>query len=273
MDHAAPVSSAADPVQAHRPGSSGGRRIRATGPLHGESPTEAAAGLPMGPPVATQPLAFAPFLASHGDEGLIDLERDGDTYRLTVTAACCAVDGRALAEATHDAGTPGALLGSVLVAEAAWDAGLPDVAIPGVLQAFRISLATGATPSQALAAIQPRLSLAILVEGYVGSPDGLAHDRARIAHFTPEALAGRIGNSLVVAMQVDPGKQRDLVGAYRDMLDRSLDDVIQAVREARFSGDYDLAADLMARFFQICVDVTAADEWRQRLNQYRRPPV
>jgi hypothetical protein len=224
----------------------------------------------MGPSVATLPLAFEPFLAAHRHDPLVDLERDGATYRLTVADACCAVDGTVLADASLAEPEAGALLGSLLAAETAWDAGLPDVAIPGVLQAFRISLATGATPALALKQLQPRLRLALIVEGYVGAPEGLAHDRARIAHFTAEALSGRIGNRLVVEMQADQLKQRDLVGAYRQMLDRSLDDVIQAVWEARASGDYEIAADLMARFFQVCADVTAAAEWQGRVQDHRR---
>jgi hypothetical protein len=139
-----------------------------------------------------------------------------------------------------------------------------------MLQAFRTGLAMRDTPAEALAYLQPKLKLALIVEGYVASPEGLIHDRARIAHFPIEALKGRIGNPLLMAMRSHPQKQRDLVAAYRTRLDRCLDDLIQAVREARESGDYELAADLMARFYQVCVDVTAAGEWQERLQGHQQ---
>jgi hypothetical protein len=194
----------------------------------------------------------------------------GGTYRLTLTNTCCAIDGSTLADATLAEAEPGALLGSLLAAESAWDAGLPDAAIPGVLQAFRIDFTATGSAAAALAQSHDKLRLALIVESYVGEPDGLAHDRARIAHFSAEALSGRIGNDLLVAMQAEPGQQRDLIAGYQALLERSLDDLIQAVRDARDNGDYAFATELMELFFQVCVDITAANEWQARLEGHRQ---
>ena len=206
---------------------------------------------------------------AHAGDTVTAILRHGDRYHLTLdNLVCFNVDAGALAAALPmPTGDWGTLLCSLMVAEAAWDAGLPDAAIPGILQAFRMSLAMTGAPEQAMLQIQPNLRLARAVERYVGLPEGLAHDRARIAHFSPEALTGRSGNRLVQEMQSDPAKQRDLVGAYRQMLDRCLDDAIQAVRDARDSGDYAEAADLFQRFFQCGLEITSADEWQDRLSQ------
>jgi hypothetical protein len=240
-----------------------GRRVSSTGDL--ALPTVAPADAAMGQ-------AADVFWQRYAGEALTHVVRRENHYDLTFDTVCCRVGAAALAAAMATR-TPvwGPLKCSFMVAEAAWDAGLPDAAVQGILGAFRTGMRLTGSPEQAMLDVQPKLALAVVVERYVGRPEGLVHDQARIAHFTPEALSGRTGNRLVQRMQGDPAKQRELVSAYRLTLENSLDDAVQAVREARNSGDYGVAVDLLRRFFRVGFDITAAVEWQDRLHGFAPP--